>query len=113
MAEDGSFFRLGDGPPVLGSKEPLKFHGAEFLWDGPETMDAHLPVFEKAGTDLVFEPRFYPHLDGGVPAPGLGYRIDSAAGGSQGNVDDGGTTPPLKHEQMHLANIDLREEGES
>lgn len=113
VAEDGSFFRLGDGPPVLGSKEPLKFHGAEFLWDGPETMDAHLPVFEKAGTDLVFEPRFYPHLDGGVPAPGLGYRIDSAAGGSKGNVDDGGTTPPLKHEQMHLANIELREEGES
>jgi type VI secretion system secreted protein VgrG len=110
VADDGSFFRLGDGPPVLGSKGPLKFHATDFLWDGPETMDAHLPVFEKSGTDLVFEPRFYPHLDGGVPASGLGYRIDSAAGGSKGNVDDGGATPALEHEQMHLASIELREE---
>lgn len=110
VAGDGSFLKLGEGAPVLGSKQPLKFHGTEFSWDGPQEMQAQLPVFQKSGTDIGFEPRFYPHLDGGVPATGLSYRIDSAAGASEGSVDAQGAITPVKHEQMHLANIELREE---
>jgi type VI secretion system secreted protein VgrG len=112
VAQDGSFLKLGEGSPVLGSKEALKFHAPDFVWDGPETMSAQLPTFKKDGTDLKFEPRLYQHLDGGVPAAGLAYKIESAAGGATGSTDDQGTTTLLKHDQMHVASIDLKEEGQ-
>jgi type VI secretion system secreted protein VgrG len=81
VAADGSFLKLGEGSPVLGSKQALEFHAPDFNWDGPETMSAQLPSFKQKGTDLKFEPRLYSHLDGGVPAAGLAYKIESAAGG--------------------------------
>lgn len=112
VAEDGSFLKLGEGSPALGSKQALKFHGPDFVWEGPETMSARLPSFTKDGTALKFEPRFYPHLDGGVPAAGLNYKIESAAGNSEGNTDSLGATTILKHDQMHIASIDLIEKGQ-
>jgi type VI secretion system secreted protein VgrG len=112
VAQDGSFLKLGEGSPVLGSKESLKFHAPDFIWDGPETMNAQLPSFKQDGTDLKFEPRLYPHLDGGVPAAGLAYKIESAAGGGAGNTDVQGATTTLKHDQMHIASIDLKEDGQ-
>ena len=112
VTEDGSFFKLGDGAPVMGSKQALKFHAPDFLWDGPETMRAQLPLFESDGTDLAFEPRLYPHLDGGVAAEGLAYRIESAAGASAGTTGADGATTVLKHEQMHIARIRLEENGQ-
>jgi len=112
VAEDGSFLKLGEGSPVLGSKQALKFHAPDFLWDGPETMSAELPAFKQEGTDLKFEPRFYPHLDGGVPAAGLAYKIESAAGSNEGSTDAAGATTTLKHEQMHVASIHLEEKGQ-
>jgi type VI secretion system secreted protein VgrG len=75
-------------------------------------MSTQLPSFKKDGTDLKFEPRLYPHLDGGVPASDLSYKIESAAGGSAGSTDAHGTTAILKHDQMHVASIDLKEEGQ-
>lgn len=112
VAEDGSFLKLGEGSPVLGSKQALKFHAPDFIWEGPETMSAQLPSFKKDGTDLKFEPRFYPHLDGGVPATGLAYKIESPAGSSEGSTDATGATTTVKHEQMHVANIHLEEKGQ-
>ena len=113
VTEDGSFFKLGEGSPVLGSKQPLKFHAPDFIWDGPETMNTELPSFKKDGTDLEFEPRLYPHLDGGIAAAGLAYKIASEAGSSEGSTDSAGATIPLKHDQMHVARIDLTEKGQS
>jgi type VI secretion system secreted protein VgrG len=113
VAADGSFLKLGEGAPVLGSKQPLKFHAPDFIWEGPETMNAQLPTFKKDGTDLKFEPRFYPHLDGGVAATGLAYKIDSAAGNSKGNTDILGATTTLTNDQMHAASIGFTEEGQS
>jgi type VI secretion system secreted protein VgrG len=75
-------------------------------------MNAELPSFKKDGTDLKFEPRLYPHLDGGVPAAGLTYKIESAAGDGSGSTDAQGATTILKHDQMHVASIDLKEEGQ-
>src|SRR5205823_276476 len=54
VAADGSFLKLGEGSPVLGSKQAHKFHAPDFTWDGPETMSAHLPSFKQKGTDLKF-----------------------------------------------------------
>jgi type VI secretion system secreted protein VgrG len=76
-------------------------------------MSAQLPSFKKDGTDLKFEPRLYPHLDGGVPAAGLAYKIESPAGSSEGSTNDTGATTTLKHEQMHVASIHLEEKGQS
>lgn len=112
VAQDGSFLKLGEGSPVLGSKEALEFHAPDFIWDGAETMSAQLPAFKKDGTDLKFEPRLYPNLDGGVPAAGLVYKIESAAGGGAGQTDAQGTTSTLKHDQMHVASIELKEEDQ-
>jgi type VI secretion system secreted protein VgrG len=113
VAEDGSFLKLGEGSPVLGSKQALKFHAPDFIWEGPETMSAQLPSFKKDGTDLKFEPRFYPHLDGGVPAAGIAYKIESPTGSSEGSTDAAGATTTLKHQQMHIASIHLEEKGQS
>jgi type VI secretion system secreted protein VgrG len=114
VTADGSFIKLGEGPPVIGSKHPLQFHAPDFIWDGPETMSAQLPSFRKDGTDLQFEARYYPHLDGGVPAAGLAHDIETAAsGGGNGSTDGAGKSSSLKHDQMHLARINLKEEGKS
>jgi type VI secretion system secreted protein VgrG len=113
VAEDGSFLKLGEGSPVFGSKQGLKFHAPDFVWEGPETMNAHLPTFKKDGTDLKFEPRFYPHLDGGVLAAGLAYKIESAAGGSKGSTNSTGETTTVAHDQMQVASIHLMEDGQS
>ncbi|TFW33655.1 type VI secretion system Vgr family protein [Massilia horti] len=115
VTADGSFFKLGDGPPVIGSKDPLKFHAPDFIWDGPETMSTQLPSFGKDGTDLQFTPHYYPHLDGGVPATGLNYKIESAAAASsEGSTDAAGKSSTLQHDQMHFASINLvRKDGQS
>lgn len=113
VTADGSFLKLGEGSPVLGSKQALKFHAPDFIWEGPETMNAELPAFKKDGTDLAFEPRLYPHLDGGVPAAGLAYKIESPAGSSEGETDAAGKTTILEHEQMHAARIHFEEKGQS
>jgi type VI secretion system secreted protein VgrG len=110
VTADGSFIKLGDGPPVIGSKHPLQFHAPDFIWDGPETMSAQLPSFDQAGTDLQFEARYYPHLDGGVPAAGLAHDIETAASGrGDGSTDGAGKSSALKHAQMHFAHINLKE----
>lgn len=113
VTADGSFLKLGEGSPVLGSKQALKFHAPDFIWEGPETMNAELPAFKKDGTDLAFEPRLYPHLDGGVPVAGLAYKIESPAGSSKGETDAAGKTTVLEHEQMHAARIHFEEKGQS
>lgn len=113
VSQDGSFLKLGEGSPILGSKQPLKFHAPDFLFDGPESMTAQAPSFGKGGTDLQFEPRFYPHLHGGVPATGLDYKIESTAANSEGRTDEAGMTAPLKHDQMHFASIRLEDKGQS
>jgi type VI secretion system secreted protein VgrG len=110
VTADGSFIKLGDGSPVIASKYPLKFHAPDFLWDDAETMSNQLPLFEKDGTDLEFEARYYPHLDGGVPATGLTHSIETAAdGGGDGSTDAAGKSSTLKHDQMHFARINLKD----
>ncbi|TFW11530.1 type VI secretion system tip protein VgrG [Massilia arenosa] len=108
VTTDGSFIKLGDGPPVIGSKHQLKFHAPQFTWDGPETMSSQLPRFDDGGTDLQFAPHYYPYLDGGVPASGLHYELESAAAASSNGVTDGGgKTTTLTHGQMQFATINL------
>jgi type VI secretion system secreted protein VgrG len=98
----------------LGSKQPLKFHAPDFIFDGPENMSVQMPSFKQDGTDLQFVARYYPHLDGGVPATGLAHKIESATGAvGEGKMDAAGMSSALKHDQMHFASLDLKEEGES
>jgi len=73
VAQDGSFLKLGDGPPVLGSKEPLKFHAPEFTFTGPQSMAAQFPDFGTGGADQQVQLR-YP--DGAISEIG-----EQAAGG--------------------------------
>lgn len=51
VAADGSFLKLGDGPPVLGSKAPLQFRAPDYTFDGPGSMAAQFPDFGAGGAD--------------------------------------------------------------
>jgi type VI secretion system secreted protein VgrG len=113
VAEDGSFLKLGDGPPVLGSKEPLKFHAPDFLYDGAESMSAARPTFGARATSVQFAARYYPQVDGGIPAANLAHAIRSSDGlAKEGASDAGGITERLKSEAMHLAQVDFMHKNE-
>lgn len=115
VAEDGSFLKLGDGPPVLGSKEPLKFHAPAFRFDGPETMAVQLPTFGEGRADQKFAVRYAPGVpleDGSRP---LGGAVGDArlkvrlSDGSDLQVRSGadGKSDPVERDAMHMADIDL------
>lgn len=115
VAEDGSFLKLGDGPPVLGSKQPLKFHASDFRFDGPETMAAQLPTFGEGRADQKFAVRYargVPLEDGSRP---LGGAVEDArlkvrlSDGSDLQARSGadGSSDPVERDAMHMADIDL------
>jgi len=115
VAEDGSFLKLGDGPPVLGSRQPLKFHAPEFRFDGPETMAAQLPTFGEGRADQKFAVRYargVPLEDGSRP---LGSAVEDArlkvrlSDGSDLQARSGadGKSDPVERDAMHMADIDL------
>jgi type VI secretion system secreted protein VgrG len=103
VAEDGSFLRLGDGPPVLGSKSPLQFHSPEFKFEGPESMQAPMPKFGADGTNMRFGGRYYLHQDGGIPARGTPHSINGAEGYS--TADEQGRTPEMKSDAIEPATV--------
>lgn len=120
VAEDGSFLKLGDGAPVLGSKQDLKFHAPNFKFDGPETMTAQLPAFDTAGVDQKFDVRFPP----GVPLEN-GDQPDGAAvenarllvelsDGTQADLRSGadGKSELVQRDAMHIADVTLMRAAE-
>uniref|UniRef100_UPI003B3A0197 DUF2345 domain-containing protein n=1 Tax=Herbaspirillum huttiense TaxID=863372 RepID=UPI003B3A0197 len=115
VAEDGSFLKLGDGPPVLGSKQTMKFHAPDFRFNGPETMAAQLPTFGEDRADQTFAVRYargVPLEDGSRP---LGNPVGDArlkvrlSDGSDLQVRSGadGKSDPVERDAMHMADIDL------
>lgn len=120
VAEDGSFLRLGDGPPVIGSKQPLKFHASDFLYEAPETMAAVSPSFAKGGADQKLAVRYAPGtlLDNGdrpVGAAVKDARIDlSLSDGTSGQARTGsdGKSDLIERDVMHMMDIGLMRGGE-
>lgn len=120
VAQDGSFLKLGDGPPVLGSKAPLKFHGADFTFEGPQTMAAQFPEFGEGGADQRVELR-YPDgdtsEDGQAPAGGIvkdmkmalalgdGSKLDTRSGAD-------GKSELMTRDAMHAVEIALMRSGD-
>lgn len=120
VAEDGSFLKLGDGPPVIGSKQSLKFHAPDFLYDGPETMTAGFPSFGQGKADQKLVVR-YPSgipLDTGERPPGAVVKdaklniglSDGSALQTRSGVD--GKSSLLERDAMHMAEIGLVRGGE-
>lgn len=115
VAEDGSFLKLGDGAPVLGSKQPLQFHAPDFKFDGPETMVARFPSFDTAGADQKFDVRYPPGvpLENGDRPPGAaveGARVSVAlSDGSEADMRSGadGKSDLLERDAMHIAEVTL------
>ncbi|AVR94580.1 type VI secretion system tip protein VgrG [Pseudoduganella armeniaca] len=121
VAEDGSFLRLGDGPPVIGSKQPLKFHASDFLYEAPETMAAVSPSFAKGGADQKLVVRYAPGtlLDNGdrpVGAAVKDARIDlSLSDGStaQARTGSDGKSELVERATMHMVDVGLLRGGEA
>lgn len=110
IAEDGSFIKIGDGGITFGSSTPLRFHAPDFDFDAPTTMATVLPTFGSGGTDLKFVAKYYPHIDGGLPAANLAHKIASSAGDNMdGKSDAAGKSSLLKSDAMHIASIDIRD----
>lgn len=120
VAEDGSFLKLGDGPPVLGSKMSLRFHAKDFLYDGPESMTSQLPKFGEGGADqklAVHYVRGTPLENGDQP---LGAAVKDAK--MQIKLSDGtdmqvrshadGTSELIGRDAMHMADIILMRGGD-
>ena len=120
VAEDGSFLKLGDGPPVMGSKQALQFHAPEFLYDGPESMSAKLPKFEHSRADqklAVHYARGTPLENGDQP---LGTAVKDAK--MQVKLGDGtdmqarsnadGKSDLIERDVMHMADIILMRGGD-
>ena len=115
VAEDGSFLKLGDGPPVLGSKQALKFHAPDFLYDGPESMTAQFPKFSEGAADQKLAVRYAP----GTPLENgdrpLGGAVKDArmkiglSDGSDMQVRSGadGKSDLIERDAMHMAEISL------
>ena len=119
VAADGSFLKLGDGPPVLGSKAPLKFHAPDVRFDGPESMAAQFPAFGEGGVDQRLElryPRGAPDDDGALPLGALVQDMKMTVSLSDGTTLDGrsdaqGKSALLARDAMHLADIAISRDG--
>ncbi len=120
VAADGSFLKLGDGPPVLGSKAPLKFHAPEFTFDGPQSMAAQFPEFGEGGADQRLELR-YPRgvsEDGseqplGALVKDMKMQVSLSDGSSlDARSDEEGKSELLARDAMHMADIVLSRGGD-
>ena len=120
VAQDGSFLKLGDGPPVLGSKAPLKFHAPDFTFDGPQSMTAQLPAFSSAGADQRLElryPRGVADEDGNEPLGDIVKDMKMALALSDGSSLDArsgadGKSELLARDAMHMVDVALLRGGE-
>lgn len=120
VAADGSFLKLGDGPPVLGSKAPLRFRAPDYTFDGPESMAAQFPTFGVGGADQKLElryPRGVADDDGAEPLGALvkdmKMRVALSDGTSLEGVSDAqGKSELLARDAMHMAEIVLSRGGE-
>ena len=120
VAQDGSFLKLGDGPPVLGSKAPLKFHAPDFTFEGPQSMAAQFPEFGTAGADQRLElryPRGVAGEDGSEPLGGVVEDMkmkmslsDGSSVESRSGAD--GKSELLEREAMHMVDIILSRGGD-
>lgn len=115
VAEDGSFLKLGDGPPVLGSKQSLKFHSPDFRFDGPESMAAQSPTFGEGRADQKFAVRYARGvpldsgerpLGGAVPGARLAVQVSDGSDLQLRSGDDG-KSEMIERDAMHMADIDL------
>jgi type VI secretion system secreted protein VgrG len=121
VAADGSFLKLGDGPPVLGSKAPLKFHAPDFTFDGPESMAAKFPDFGTDGVDQRLElryPRGTADEDGNQPLGALARDVKMNVTLSDGTSLEGlsdaqGKSELMARDAMHLADIVLSRGGKA
>jgi type VI secretion system secreted protein VgrG len=119
VAADGSFLKLGDGPPVLGSKAPLRFHAPDYTLDGPESMAAQFPDFSAGGADQKLElryPRGVADDDGAEPLGALvkdmKMHVALSDGTSLEGVSDAqGKSELMARDAMHLAEIVLSRGG--
>ena len=115
IAEDGSFLKLGDGPPVLGSKQALKFHAPDFLYDEPESMTAQFPKFSEGAADQKLAVHYAPGtpLDNGDRP--LGGAVKDAkmkiglSDGTDMQMRSGadGKSELIERDVMHMAEISL------
>lgn len=121
VAEDGSFLKLGDGPPVMGSKQDLQFHAPDYVFEGPRTMSARYPGFGKDGADQRFGLRYAAGMadaDGQRPPGGAveGARMDVALGDGSSPArmtsDADGLADLLAREAMHIAEVSLLRGGD-
>ncbi|MBD8541427.1 type VI secretion system tip protein VgrG [Oxalobacteraceae sp. CFBP 8761] len=120
VAADGSFLKLGDGPPVLGSKAPLRFHAPDYTFDGPESMAAQFPDFGAGGADQKLElryPRGVADDDGAEPLGALvkdmKMHVALSDGTSLEGVSDAqGKSELMARDAMHMAEIVLSRGGE-
>ena len=115
VAEDGSFLKLGDGPPVMGSKHALQFHGTDFKFDGPDSMATAFPKFADGGADQKLAVHYAP----GTPLENgerpLGAVVKDAmlkvllSDGSDLTAHSGqdGMSDLVERDAMHMADIDL------
>ncbi|MGZ3182148.1 MAG: type VI secretion system Vgr family protein [Telluria sp.] len=105
VAEDGSFLRLGDGPPVLGSKNTLQFHASDFKFEGAQTEQAPLPNFGGDGTNVQFGGRYYLDQDGGIPAAAVPHALN----GNQSPVpaNEQGLTAALQSDAVEPAAVEF------
>lgn len=120
VAEDGSFLKLGDGPPVLGSKQPLKFHAPDFLYDEPEAMATQFPTFGQGGADQKLVVRYAPGipLETGERPPGAVVKdaklkialSDGSAMQAHSGTD--GKSDLIERDAMHMAEIGLLRGGD-
>lgn len=116
VTADGSFFKLGDGPPVMGSKQPLKFHAPDFVWEGAETMEAELPKFGKGKPLRKHRVRFAPGipLESGETPPGSVVEdakldIEISDGTTvQTRTGPDGMTDPIERDAMRLTDAVLK-----
>ncbi len=105
IAEDGSFIKIGGGI-TLGTDGDIKHHGANFPFDGPATMAAELPVFDKGTPDQKFVLKYGAHSDGPVAAANRRYEIALSDGSIlSGTSDASGKTSLLERDAMHIARI--------
>lgn len=119
VTEDGTFFKMGDGPPVIGSKSPIKFHASDFLFDGPETMTAQRPNFGAGGADQRLELRYPggdPLEDGTRPAGAVVKDMKmnlSLSDGTDLSARSGadGKSDLLERDAIHMVDISLMRGG--
>lgn len=120
ICEDGSFIRLGDGI-TFGSSKPLKFNAPSFIFNDPETMAVHLPVFGAAAVSERFRTRYrggtFPSAsadsDGTTSsqaqedaAPYQKIELSLSDGSSNDDTSDAdGKTAEIKRDAMHLAAV--------